>query len=264
MSAREIGTLVRGLIDAAKGRRRRPSERNLEIHDEIRVKGTDSLEVAARYNISRRRVSAICQQVARWYGEQEPWRLGDPQGAAGQRAERLVAKRRLEHVYSWAMRGLTTSGQTITEGHTTATDGEPTVHKQVSKDQNFNVQWLKVAKGAVEKLLTLATEEEPAEVAPPARVARGEAVLRAAACLRHAIRLETRQAGPEGIGKLVEQMVLALVGERPALAPVGQIPSAEEADGNCTNYSTAEHEEARAAEEVTASGNDPNPVEAAR
>ena len=263
MSAREIGTLVRGLIDAAKGRRRRPSERNLRIYEEVRVEGLDPMEVAAYRNISRRRVSAICQQVARWYSEQEPWRLGDPQGAAALRAERLAARQRLAHVYSWAMRGLKSSGQTITEGHTTETDGEPTVRKQVSKDQHFNVQWLKVANGAAEKLLALAKEEEPAEVAPPSRVARGEAVLRAAACLRRAIRLETQHAGPEGIGKLVEQVVLALVGERPALAPAAPIPSTQSRDGNCTNYSADQPEMARAGGEDTASGNVASPFGAA-
>jgi hypothetical protein len=216
MTAHDIGTLVRGLIEAAKGRRRQPSERNLTIYEQVRVTGDDPWEVAALHGISRRRVSAICQQVDRWFGEQEPWRLGDLQGAAARRAEFLVGKRRLAYLYHWALRGLKASGQQLVEGHTIMKDGEPTVRKQVQRDQSFNVQWLKVARKAAEKLLDLGQEDQSEEVAPPPRVARGEAVLRAASCLRRAIRQEAHQAGPEGIGKLVEQVVLACVGERPA------------------------------------------------
>ncbi|MCI0360296.1 MAG: hypothetical protein L0211_17605 [Planctomycetaceae bacterium] len=78
------------------------------------------------------------------------------------------------------------------------------------------MQWLKIAKGAAEKLLTLSTDDEPGEVAPPPRVARGEAVLRAVACLRRVVRQEIQKGGREEIGKLVEQVVLACVGEIPA------------------------------------------------
>jgi hypothetical protein len=254
MSAREIGTLVRGLIEAAKGRRRRPSERNLRIYEEVRVEGADPQEVAAYAGITRRRVAAICQQVERWFAEQEPWRLGDLQGAAGRRAERLAGRRRLEYVYSWAIRGLRTSGQTLTEGHTTTKESGGREFKQVHKDKQFNVQWLKVAKGAAEKLLALSDEEEPGEVAPPARVARGEAVLRAAACLRRAIRQETRQANPEKLASLVEQVVLALAGDAPAAAPIGQIPHAAGADGNGANYSSPEPALMGAGDEAAASG----------
>jgi hypothetical protein len=268
MSTREISTLVRQLVEATQSRRRRPSERNLRIYEEVRVEGLESLEVAVSYGVSRRRVSAICQQVDRWYGEQEPWRLGDPQGVAGQRAERLVAKRRLEHVYYWALRGLKCSGQSITEGHTTIPDGGPTVRKQVQKDQNFNVQWLKVAKGVAEELLTLATEKESGEVAPPPRVARGEAVLRAAACLRRAIRQEVAQGGPERVGKLVEQVVLACVGQGPAAieskAPI--VPAATLAEGpraDCANYSTAGTEIPSDKPKVTATGVVASPAPAA-
>jgi hypothetical protein len=213
MSTRDIGTLVRGLIEAAKSRRRKPSERNLRIYEEVRVEGIEQAEVAALHGVSPRRVSAICQQVDRWYGEQEPWQRGELQGASDHQAERLVARRRLAHVYSWAMRGLKFSGQSLTEGHTTIPDHGPAVRKHVSRDQKFNVQWLKIAKGAAEQLLALAADDEPGEVAPPPRVARGEAMLRAVACLRRALRQEVQKVGKEGVGKLVEQVVLACIGE---------------------------------------------------
>lgn len=179
MSTRDISTLVRQLVKATQSRQRKPSWRNLEIYEQVRVEGLEQLEVGALHDVSRRRVSAICQQVDRWYGEQERRWMGDPQGVAGQRAERLVAKRRLEHMYSWAMRGLKCSGQSIIEGETTIAANGSRTDVQVQKDQNFNVQWLKVAKGMAEELLELSKEDEPGEVAPP-RVARGEAVLRAA------------------------------------------------------------------------------------
>jgi hypothetical protein len=246
MSTREIGTLVRGLIEAVKSRRRKPSERNLRIYEEVRVEGIEQAEVAALHGVSPRRVSAICQQVDRWYGEQEPWQRGELQGASDRQAEHLVARRRLAHVYSWAMRGLKSSGQTLTEGHTTIPDHGTTVRKHISRDQKFNVQWLKIAKGAAEKLLALAADDEPGEVAPPPRVARGEAMLRAAACLRRAIRQEVQKVGKGGVGKLVEQVVLACVGEpstktlEKTPAQAGVAAEFERPRGTWSNYSAAE------------------------
>jgi hypothetical protein len=262
MSAQQISQLVTQLVKATQSRRRRPSERNLEIHEEVRVNGLTQFDMAVKHGLTQRRVSAICKQVDRWYGEHEPWELGEPQGAAGQRAERVVAKRRLENVYGWALRGLSQSGVTLTHYNIRQTDGEPTVRQTQRKEQQLNVQWAKVAKGTAEKLLDLAEEAEAAEIAPPPRVARGESVLRAVACLRRVIRHEVKQGGTEGVACLVEQVVRACLGEAPApeapqaivsqspVQPAEHIERAVEA--KCSNYSAVDGEKASVAREVTA------------
>src|SRR5688500_12388975 len=111
MSTQAIRVLVQQLVTASKARRRRPSQRNTETHEAARVGGQAQLEGAARHRMTQRRVSAICRQVDRWRADEEAG--GELTADVRQRAERWVARKRLEKVYGWSIRGLETSGETL-------------------------------------------------------------------------------------------------------------------------------------------------------
>ena len=215
MNAQPISTLVSQLVQATRSRARRPSQRNLEIYEAVHVKGKSQLEVGAFRGLSQSRVSAICRQVARWRGEHEPSELGEPQGAVKVRAERFLTRRRLEEVYGWTLRGLESSGQSLVSQVTRSRDDGPTWRITQRKEQNFNVQWAKVARATVNDLHKLAELEEP-EVPPSKprlRQEQADRIVRLVACLRRMVRGASR-ATPECLQPIVEQIVQALAGER--------------------------------------------------
>jgi hypothetical protein len=85
-STPEVSTVLPGLAQAAR-RRRRPSERNLKIYEQVHVIGNDQSALAAEHGISQPRISAICRQVQRWLSARSPAVRGEPQAAGRQRAE---------------------------------------------------------------------------------------------------------------------------------------------------------------------------------
>jgi hypothetical protein len=202
------------LVQATRSRARRPSQRNLEIYEEVQVKGQSQLHTALRRGLSQSRVSAICRQVARWRGAQEPAELGEPQGVAKVRAERWLTRRRLEEVYGWTLRGLESSGQSLVSQVTQDQDDGPTRRITSRKEQNFNVQWAKVARATVNDLHKLAELEEPES--PPSkprlRQEQADRIVKLVACLRRMVRGASR-ATPECLQPIVEQIVQTLAGE---------------------------------------------------
>jgi hypothetical protein len=215
MNAQPIASLVTQLVQATRSRASRPSQRNLEIYEEVHVKGKSQLEVGAFRGLSQSRVSAICRQVARWRGGQEPGDLGEPQGAAKVRAGRWLTRRRLEEVYGWTLRGLESSGQSQVSQVTRSRDDGPTWRITQRKEQNFNVQWAKVARATVNDLHKLAELEEPES--PPSkprlRQEQADRIVRLVACLRRMVR-GTSRATSDCLQPIVEQIVQALAGER--------------------------------------------------
>ena len=214
MNAQPISTLVSELVQATRSRVRRPSQRNLEVYEEVHVKGKSQLEVAALRGLSQSRVSAICRQVARWRGEHEPSELGEPQGAERVRAERFLTRRRLEEVYGWTLRGLAVSGETR-KTYVTHMRGEETERRvMTSRERDFNVQWAKVARATVNDLHKLAELDEPE--APPSkprlRQEQADRIVKLVACLRRMVRGASR-ATPDCLQPIVEQIVQALAGE---------------------------------------------------
>ncbi|MCI0360240.1 MAG: hypothetical protein L0211_17320 [Planctomycetaceae bacterium] len=93
--------------------RRKPSPRNMQIYEEVRLSGQRQAEVAARHGLNQQRVSQICQQVDRW----RQWAAASPDYEAieaEQRRQRLLAARkRHEQVLLLALRQAVQPSQSL-------------------------------------------------------------------------------------------------------------------------------------------------------
>jgi hypothetical protein len=261
MNAQPISTLVSQLVQATRSRASRPSQRNLEIYEEVHVKGKSQLEVGAFRGLSQSRVSAICRQVARWRGAHESSELGEPQGASKVRAERWLTRRRLEEVYGWTLRGLESSGQSLVSHVTQDRDDGPTRRTITRKEQNLNVQWAKVARATVNdlhKLAELDEPEAPPDTRPQLRQEQANRIVRLMACLRRVVRQASQAASPDCLRQVVEQIVQTVVAqassssfsqlEESAVATITPLATPE---SERANYSTFPAEKSDGAPEVT-------------
>jgi len=124
--------------------KRRPSPRNAQIFEAVRVNGEKQAVVAARYGLSQRRVSAICTQV----DEFQRWVRSAPNAeelATEERRRNLhQGRRRAELLFVTALRqAVQTRQQLVTETRRVA-GGQEVVERTV-REEPIDVQWLKLA-----------------------------------------------------------------------------------------------------------------------
>ena len=157
MNASPLELLERAVNEAQK---KAPSARNREIAEKVRVLGQRQVDVAAEYKLSQRRVSQICQQVAKWHSETRAWERGELDGVARRRAERVLRQEQLDQIVMRSMRAFGRSEQPLV----TQRSGERPGGKwsEVSeREQRLDTSSLRVALRAVEQRGKLAEQREP-------------------------------------------------------------------------------------------------------
>ncbi|MEX2173398.1 MAG: hypothetical protein WD872_03495 [Pirellulaceae bacterium] len=159
------------LLDKAPRRKRQPSERNLQIYEQVRMLGQSQTAVAQRHGLSQRRVSQICQQTDRWRGQ--PTVRADGQQSAGEsrQANRLLVRRRYEQLYVMAVRQMLREREALVTERRVERDGKTTVQR-TSQRLPVNPQWLKIAGNASRQIAKLDREIEAAGAGQASTVAR--------------------------------------------------------------------------------------------
>jgi len=133
--------------------RRKPSRRNLEIYAQVKIRGCRQSAVAGEHKITQSRVSKIVAQV-------EAWRLEsnaalDAVGSSDRRRhERWLACQRWEELYQVSVAELAASRRTL-ETERKGTRAGKDFQETTRREQRTNVQWMKTALKATEKLLAL-------------------------------------------------------------------------------------------------------------
>lgn len=137
--------MIANLREPAQPRaKRRPSPRNSQIFEAVRVNGEKQAVVAARHGLSQRRVSAICAQV----DEYQRWARSAPNAdelAAEQRRRDLhQCRRRAEQLLTVALRQAAQSRQHLVS-ETRRIEGGQEVIVRTVQEVPVDVQWLKAA-----------------------------------------------------------------------------------------------------------------------
>jgi len=127
--------------------RRRPSARNQQIYEEVRVQGGRQTAVAARYGLSQKRVSAICQQIDAWHEAVNRSPDFDELVERQKRTIQLQCRKRAEQMLMAALAQASARQQVVTEV-TRTEKGQTTVQRTV-RDVPADPAYLQVA----EKLL---------------------------------------------------------------------------------------------------------------
>jgi hypothetical protein len=124
--------------------KRPPSPRNSEIFEAVRVLGQRQVDVAARYGLSQRRISAICAQV----DEYQRWAHTAPSAeelaAQHRRLALLQSRQRAERMLIAALRHAVQGRQELVTEVRRQMGGEETVQRTV-REVPMDAQWLKVA-----------------------------------------------------------------------------------------------------------------------
>jgi hypothetical protein len=138
---------------------REPSQRNLAIYDEVTVHQRVQSEVARQYGLSQRRVSQICQQVEKWR-ERTAAAFGTGHSRTQRlRMERLLLRRRYEHLYAMALEGLLQERKGLVTKKTITAGGQ-TTSEVTQRAIAHNPRWLEIAQLASSHLHRL-DEGEP-------------------------------------------------------------------------------------------------------
>jgi len=137
--------------------RRRPSERNLRIHELVCLRHERQEDVAAQYGLTQQRVSAICSQVQAW----DKWQLASPDFEAleaDQRRQQLLECRaRDETVLVLALRGAVAERKSLvsTKRVTTAEGVQET---RTERGVPGNPAWLKIVRGSSQSIARINAE----------------------------------------------------------------------------------------------------------
>jgi Sigma-70, region 4 len=125
-------------------KKRAPSMRDQAILVAYRVEGRTQEDLAEKYRLSQRRISAIISRVERWRADVIPAAEGELDRKQRERFERWAERERLQGIQSRAMRAYDTQPtelKTVREGHR---DGKP-FREETTRQLPPNVQLLKVA-----------------------------------------------------------------------------------------------------------------------
>jgi len=136
-----IANASRGALPRAK---RKPSSRNMQIYEEVRVLEQRQADVAQRHGISQRRVSEICQQVDAWHA----WVQSAPNLEEIEKQMRrtalLQARKRAEQILIIAVKHVAKeTEQLVTERRTI--QGDRTTVDRTVRELPIDAEWLKVA-----------------------------------------------------------------------------------------------------------------------
>jgi hypothetical protein len=136
-----IASASRPVLPRAK---RKPSPRNMQIYEEVRVLEQRQADVAQRHGISQRRVSEICQQVDAWHA----WVQSAPNLEEIEKEMRrtalLQARKRAEQILFIAVKHVAKeTEQLVTERRTI--QGDRTTVDRTVRELPIDAEWLKVA-----------------------------------------------------------------------------------------------------------------------
>jgi hypothetical protein len=207
---------VKELLEkAVKGahERKRPSERNLRIADEVRVGGRTQSEVAADFGISQRRVSQICRQVEQWFAS-PGWLRGETCGQDEERAMEELTRRQLAEIYGRAMRAYARSERVLV----TRRNGERKEGERWSetseREQRLDTGSLRVALRAIEQRARIDKRSTPMySPTEQGQVQYLQWAIGALAALRQTAEINGAvPRGPLDAQLVVEQMVRELLG----------------------------------------------------
>jgi hypothetical protein len=152
----------------AKARRmRRPSERNLQVFEQVRFLGETQAAVAARHGVSQERVSQICLQIDRWWARTH----ATGEEVDRRRADMLLTRRRLAHLFKRAARELAKESVALVKERTWVEDGQ-TRKETTSTQQPLNPQWGKLVLQVSKQLARLDAQFGPDDASFPAPVVR--------------------------------------------------------------------------------------------
>jgi len=147
-----------------------PSERDLQVFEEVAVEGASTREVAARHGVSQTRIVQIRKRVAEWMASMP----AEPQLTPLQRIKLAaeIAEMRADHLCGQAMRAWTASQRPQTECR-----GMPGSETRTVRSQHGDARYLTVAIRIAERQLHLAVigHKAIAEAAARARSEEEEA-----------------------------------------------------------------------------------------
>jgi len=146
--------------------KREPSPRDLAIYAARHSLGWTQEQLAEKYEVSQRRISAILKRVEAWRGNTRPEEQGELDPAARQRLERYLERERNQAIYDRAMRAFDAAPQVLK----TTKKGERggvTYSEEVTREQPANVQLLKAAQRASEALGKVADKPSPEKQPTP-------------------------------------------------------------------------------------------------
>jgi len=161
-----IANASRPVLPRAK---RKPSRRNMQIYEEVRVLGQRQDDVAQRHGVNQKRVSQICQQVDRW----RAWVQTSPdreQMEAEQRRQTLLdVRKRNEKLLLAALRQAGRPSQRLVTERRVTEGGQTTIDR-TERELPIDSGWLSVALKASNSVArisqTLGVDLEPSTLGP--------------------------------------------------------------------------------------------------
>jgi hypothetical protein len=130
-------------------RKRRPSQRDLDIAAAVRVQGRRHADVAAEFGLTRRRVSQICRQIEKWHLNIPSWERGEVDEEQRSQPDRILQRDQLTEIYGAALRAYARSEQplvTVRRGKR----GEQRWSDRSQRQQRLDTGSLRVALKAIE------------------------------------------------------------------------------------------------------------------
>ena len=173
--------------------KRKPSPRNVQIYEAVRLTGERQADVAARHGLSQRRVSAICQQVDQW----QRWASTAPNFEELQAQERrtalLQARHRCEKLLLAALKQAVRKQERLVSEVRRVVGGQEVVERTV-RELPINPGWPKFA-GSTSRDILRFTEQLGPDVEPSQTLAEVDALLAALGAE------EERESGSGGAGE---------------------------------------------------------------
>jgi hypothetical protein len=128
-----------------------PSARDVAIFYEVRILCRRQMDVSRQFGLSQARVSQIVSEVSQWRASVSPAEGGDLPDEDRRRADRRVARQRIEAILEWAMADYEASRRPHVTTKFGVRGGKP-FHKTTVKEQRPSAQHLKLAVKLSEEL----------------------------------------------------------------------------------------------------------------